>query len=235
MRAAWATLEGIEGVGKTYLGQRLAARLGPNCHLISEVTDAAPGAITGQVISALSAEGDVFLRTGHPLTETFALLALKVREHEQLALPAGPGHPGLVLEDRGVETVGIYQAAILIAGEDLAAGRVPGSLEEIERVAHRIEAVTSQWRPPPDRILLLVDDVQVCVQRFSARIGRDLTVDEVALIKTADAMYERYAAADPDRITVIDRTGRTEDDTLTELEQVCADLLGSRHTEAPHA
>jgi dTMP kinase len=75
----WVTLESVEGVGKTYLARRLAQQLGPGCTLLSELTDQDAEGLPGQVITALSRAGDVFLRTGHPLTETFALLALKVR------------------------------------------------------------------------------------------------------------------------------------------------------------
>ena len=35
----WVTVEGLNGVGKTYLAGRLAARLGESCRLISELTD----------------------------------------------------------------------------------------------------------------------------------------------------------------------------------------------------
>src|ERR1700754_3519943 len=82
VRPAWVSVEGLNGVGKTYLTRLLAARLGPTCRLVSELTDHHPDGFTGRVIAALSRPGSTFLRTGHPLTETFALLALKVYEPE---------------------------------------------------------------------------------------------------------------------------------------------------------
>ncbi len=36
-----------------------------------------------QVVAALSTGGDVFLRTSHPLTEPFALLAMKARAYSE--------------------------------------------------------------------------------------------------------------------------------------------------------
>ncbi len=79
----WVSVEGLNGVGKTYLIGRLAARLGPSCRLLSELTDHDTDQLTGEVIAALVRPGNTFLRTGHPLTETFALLALKAYEYER--------------------------------------------------------------------------------------------------------------------------------------------------------
>lgn len=80
--------------------------LGPGCQVLAELTDAEGEHVAAQVISALSAGGS-FLRTGHPLTETFALMALKVREYELVMQMATP--PPIVLEDRGVDTWSLVQ------------------------------------------------------------------------------------------------------------------------------
>lgn len=211
MNPFWVTLEGVEGVGKTYLASRLAPLFGPQCLLLSEVTDVAADSVPGQVITALFRTGDVFLRTGHPLTETFALLGLKVREYERLQ-PVQPEGVDLVLEDRGVDTVAVYQAAIL-AGD--------GPAEETYALARQIAAVASRWRPPPDLTVLLVDDLDTCAARFAARLGRALQPDERALMSRADQLYARLAAAEPERFVVIDRTGRTDAEALSTIHQTC--------------
>jgi dTMP kinase len=71
----WVSIEGINGVGKTSAARSVAAVLGARCLLLDELTDQSVDTLTGQVIAALSAEGDPFLRTGHPIVETLALLA----------------------------------------------------------------------------------------------------------------------------------------------------------------
>ena len=51
--AAWVTVEGINGVGKTRLARRLAQQLGRRCRLVSELTDPGGDPLPGQVILAL--------------------------------------------------------------------------------------------------------------------------------------------------------------------------------------
>jgi dTMP kinase len=210
MSRLWVTLEGVEGVGKTYIAQRLAQRLGPRCVLLNELTDQDAEGLPGQVVTALSQTGDVFLRTGHPLTETFALLALKVREYERLQ-SAGSG-VDIVLEDRGVDSVAVYQAAIL-AGE--------GPLERMHALAQGIHAAAARWRPPPDLTVLLIDDLDTCERRFAERIGRPLREEERALMRQADQLYAWQAEATPARFVVMDRAGATEEETLARLQRTC--------------
>jgi len=80
-----------------------------------ELTDQPGDTLPGPVIAALAAGDDPFLRTGHPVAETLALLALQVRNTERLA---GQDLAGVdvIVEDRGVDTVAVYPAVILCSG-----------------------------------------------------------------------------------------------------------------------
>jgi dTMP kinase len=82
-----------------------------------------------------------------PSAETLALPALKIHTYENAR--ARPDAPELVLEDRGVDTGALDQAAILTgAGAPLT-----------ETLADRVYAMAGRWRPAPHRIVLLVDDL----------------------------------------------------------------------------
>jgi dTMP kinase len=212
MRPYWVTLEGIEGAGKTYFARRLAARLGDRALVLSEVTDQDAGTLPGQVITALSRSGDLWLRTGHPATETLALLALKVSEHERPH--AVPGRRAeVVIEDRGVDSVAIYQAAIH-AGQDTP-------VEHAHALAQRIYATAAHWRPLPDRTLLIADDVSTCLTRLERRTGRAISAADRALVSRAGQLYALQAAREPARIRTMNRTGRSPRETLEELCQEC--------------
>lgn len=227
-RPFWVSIEGPEAAGKTHLARRLAPRL-PSCRLLAELTDAGagqmagqiPGPISGQVsaqvIDALGTAEDPFLRTGHPLTETFALLALKTRERERVARMAVA--PRIVLEDRGIDTVAVYQSAIL-AGPS-------ASDDTAWALAEQIYATASPWCPLPDLTVLLLDDLDVCAARWTMREASPFTPDQRALVEQATRLYHRLAAQQPDRIRVVDRTHHAEDGVLDELDTLIRRAAGT--------
>lgn len=206
----WVSVEGPNGVGKTHLARALAARLSPHCQLLTELTDDRGRHVPVQVIGALSAAGDAFLRTGHPLTETFALLALKVREHELVTQMRTP--PAIVLEDRGVDTVAIYQAAIML-GEHTTE-------EQTWTLAQQIYQTAAQWRPVPDLTLLITDDLPNCWRRWAEREGRPLTDEQQRLVSRVAELFHRQAAYESGRFRIIARAGRDVDDIVTEMEHL---------------
>lgn len=206
----WVCVEGINGVGKTHLTRALAARLGPGCQPLTELTGAQGEHVPVQVIGALSAAGDAFLRTGHPLTETFALLALKVREHELVTQMLAP--PAIVLEDRGVDTVAIYQAAIML-GEH-------ATEEQTWTLVQQIHETAAQWRPIPDLTLLITDDLNNCWRRWAEREGTPLTGEQQHLVSRVAGLYHRQAAHEPERFRIVARAGRDEDEIVAEMEHL---------------
>lgn len=214
MRTSWVTVEGLNGVGKTYLARQVAERLRPGCLLVDELTDTDVNQLPGQVVRALTRSGATFLRTGHPLTETLALLALKAYEYEHAH--AAASLPALVLEDRGVDTVAVYQAVILTDREGFDEGDAVG-------VMRRVYDTAAMWWPLPDRTLLIIDDFNACVDRFAEREGALLPADRHMLRRVA-ALYRRQAEAEPERFLIIDRRGRTETDVVDEMAECCLAL-----------
>ncbi|MDQ7904694.1 hypothetical protein RB614_09190 [Phytohabitans sp. ZYX-F-186] len=216
----WVSVEGLNGVGKTYLTGRLATRLGQSCRLVSELTDHGPEQLTGQVTAALARRAGTFLRTGHPVTEMFALLALKVYEYERLT--ADPRPPALVLEDRGPDTVAVYQAAIMTLGQPAAAAA---------EIVDRVLTTARTWRPLPTLTMLVVDDLDACIGRYSDRLGAPVNSADRELLVRVDTLYRELAISNPDRIRVVDRTGRPQGDVLAEMEAHCRTLLKKTGTQ----
>ncbi|MGH3938584.1 MAG: hypothetical protein ACRDTG_08085 [Pseudonocardiaceae bacterium] len=213
----WVCAEGPNGVGKTHLLHALADRLGPRCQLLTELTDAEGDHVPAQVISALST-GDSFLRTGHPRTETFALIALKVREYELVTQLATP--PRIVLEDRGIDTTALYQAAILL-GPD-------ASDDDTWALAQQIHATAAFWRPAPELVLLILDDLGTCLRRYAERVGRPMTGEEQYLVTRVALLYQRQADHEPERFRIVHRAGRDEQDVLEEMEHLVLAGIGER-------
>jgi dTMP kinase len=217
----WVAVEGPAGAGKTYLARLLARKYGAQCALVDEICNYGPDTLEGQVVSALAAGGDLFLRTGHPVAETLALLALKARTWS--ALRPGPGTQ-LVLEDRGPATVAACQAAVL---------HPSGTRADLLRTARMI-LDTAEWsRPLPSLNLLITDDPAACEQRFTARTGHPVTTGMRAMTQQALAAYEMLAQDDPARWTVISRAGLSTDQVLAAMTAACD--LAARAPEQSHA
>lgn len=212
----WVSLEGVNGVGKTHLARKVAARLGPACRPLAELPDAPADSLPGRVITALRDHGDAFLRTGAPRTETLLLAALHIHRHERL--PAVPGVQ-LVLEDRGPLTVALYQAAILAPD---------GGDNHALDLAEDILATIAAWRPPPHLTVLLRDDPARCLHRFEQRLGRPAHPSEKTLMSHVDRLYDRFADSRPEHLMLIDRRDGDVHAVEEAITAACRDLI------APH-
>lgn len=213
----WVNLEGVNGVGKTHLAQEAAGRLGDRCVPLVELPDAPPGGLSGQVIAALHTAGDMFLRTGHPRTETLLLAALQVHRFESLP-PPEPGK--VVLEDRGPHSVAVYQAAVLAETTGVS------DEQALTTVWHILSTIAS-WRPEPTATVVLVDDPQRCLERFEQRIGRTTEASERALMARAGRLYHLMAAAHPNRYLVLDRRRTASEEIVATITDVCLRLLAA--------
>ena len=212
------SVEGVNGVGKTTAARSAAAMLGPRCLLLDELTDEPGDTLPGRVIGAMAAGKDPFLRGGHPVAETLALLALQVRKAERLA---GRDLPGVdvIVEDRGIDTVAVYQAVILCS-------RYPG--EPPESVAAHILSAAQRWQPLPDATILLAGDHCACARRFASRTGRPLAPADVQTMERIGGLYRTMAACDPRRYVVIDVVGKTQDESASAVRDIVAALLEER-------
>jgi dTMP kinase len=211
------SVEGVNGVGKTSAARSAAAMLGTRCLLLDELTDQPGDTLPGRVIGALAAAKDPFLRGGHPVAETLALLALQVRKAERLA---GRDLAGVdvVLEDRGVDTVAVYQAVIMCS-------QYPAPPPE--EVAQHVLSATLRWWPLPDATILLTGDLSVCARRFADRTGHPLALADMQVIERIDALY-RVAARDSRRYTSIDVARLSPGESARAVSQIVTTLLEER-------
>lgn len=211
----WVSIEGINGVGKTSATRSAAAMLGARGLLLDELTDQSGDKLPGLVIAALSAEDDPFLRTGHPVVETLALLALQVRKAERLAERDMTG-VDVIIEDRGLDSVAVYQAAILCSQHPETSP---------EAVVRYVLSSIRRWRPFPDATILLTGDPEVCARRFTDRIGHPLAPPDVLVIEQIDALYRTAAADDPGRYTLVDVGDMSPEESAGAVGEIVTTLL----------
>ncbi|MEU6562611.1 dTMP kinase [Nocardia nova] len=220
----WVSIEGRSGVGKTTAARAVASAFGRRCLLVDELTDQPGDTLPGLVIAALHATGgdSVFLRTGHPVAETLAFLALQVHKAERLV---GRDLTGVevIVEDRGVDTVAACQASILCSHYPQV---------RLEPVVQRVLSSLRRWSVFPDATILLTGDPAVCTERFGERIGHPLAARDVALLDQIDDLYRAAAAADPGRFTALDVGGLSPSDSAAAVGEVVSMLLDRRVAHA---
>ncbi|MGH8887776.1 MAG: thymidylate kinase [Egibacteraceae bacterium] len=190
-RGALVSIEGISGVGKTFLTDRLETlatdgQQGADPRVVTieafsqRLTDHSP-TVGRRILRALAAEaeGDFFLRAGHPRSETLLLLAVKMHDYESCLLPLRQGC--LVVEGRSLHSVAVYQSLILHPDDP------PQALAE----ARAILELAGQWRPLPDLTILLIDDVTAAIRRAEQRDNKRFTDEERLMHHQAAVLFEQ--------------------------------------------
>jgi dTMP kinase len=206
------TIEGLDGAGKSTLARALAESLrarGLRVELLRE-----PGGVeTSERIRALVKDPAL---TVAPRTETLLYAAARAQLVEQRLLPL-LGEGTVVLLDRYVDSSLAYQGA--------ARGLGVGQVREINRFATGgLEA---------DRTLLLRISPAAGRARRAAREERPdrLEQEDVEFYACIAAAYDELAAAEPDRIRVLDASftpATVLADALSALDDLLGDPAGAR-------
>ncbi|HEV7290111.1 dTMP kinase [Sphingomonas sp.] len=206
MRGVFLSLEGGEGAGKSTQAKRLAAALAARG--IHVVLTREPGGTEGaEAIRGLLMQGAVTRWSAH--TETLLFAAARADHVEKLIRPAVEAGSWVVC-DRYVDSTRAYQGAQDIDDAAILALHGFGSKGLL-----------------PDRTLVLdlpdgagharsIERDGGAADRFGAR-GPDFHA-------AVAAQFRRIAAAEPDRVKLIDASG-SMDDVTTSLMGALADLL----------
>ncbi|ROO51623.1 dTMP kinase [Micromonospora sp. Llam0] len=213
-RGRLVSIEGLSGVGKTYLTNRLLENYPSELRpaLLEEFSQRPRSGVDlgrellGALISA--ADGDPFLRGGHCGTETLLLLAIKMFDYEAgSAATLATGRT--VIEGRSVHSIAVYQS-LIAHRDDEAAYRHAGAILRL----------AATWRPLPDLTILIVDDVVEAVRRAEQRDGRHYTPEQWRLHRRAAALFDRLAADAGSRIVVLDRRRLTMGRAIERMAQL---------------
>jgi dTMP kinase len=217
-RGRLISIEGLSGVGKTHLTKRLLAQHPDDGQLVlleefSQRTQSDRSDLGRDLLRALkaAANGDHFLRSGHPGTETLLLLAIKMFDYEA-GCAAVLAQGRTVIEGRSAHSIAVYQSLIACADEAAA-----------YEYAKVILDLAASWRPLPDLTILITDDVTTALNRAETRDSIRYTDEQRRLHHRAAALFTRLAADDPHRVTVLDRRRLIADALIDHM----ADLIGA--------
>ena len=219
-RGPLISIEGIPGVGKTYLTSHAAQGLDGNPLILDGLSqrgrEQEPPDLGKALLRALRATSgpDPFLRGGAPAAEALLLLAIKRHDLDKVLPELARGR--IVVEGRSVDTTAVCQAV------QLHPGTAAGALEE----AAGLVRLAASFRPLPDLTILITDDPSAAIERAQRRDNRRFTPSQAAFIAETCALHEQLAATDPRRYRVLDRRITTSDEAA---RQIRAWILEARH------
>jgi dTMP kinase len=135
-------------------------------------------------------------------------MALKVYDAEVNVVPSlAAGR--IVIQDRGIDSVAIYQAVILHPGDEAR------QLEAARQIYH----ATCQWCMAPHVTFLIQDDFAASIERAQQRIAHTFAPNELALLRSIETLYNRYALCYPQRIICLDRRHMEVDDIVQTIRK----------------
>lgn len=188
----FVTLEGIDGAGKSTQARLLADALGPETLLLRE-----PGGTpVGERLRELLKDGSLELA---PRAELLLFCAARAELVERVIRPAIASGCDVVC-DRFVDSTVAYQGG--------ARGIEPGLVDALNAAA-----VGSCM---PDRTVVLRIDADRAAERAGERRGASPAADRferegVGFQERIAAAFERIAAAEPERVVVLDGTGSVDE------------------------
>ncbi|WP_296613255.1 dTMP kinase [Sphingomonas sp.] len=206
-RGKFLSIEGGEGAGKSTQVRRLADELRAR-GLDVIVTREPGGSEGGEAIRNLLMQGDVKRWSSH--TEALLFAAARADHVEKVIQPA-LGIGTWVISDRFIDSSRAYQG-------------VAGGIDDAAVLA--LHAFGSRGLLP-DRTLVLEVPPEIGAERAAARDGAAadrFAARERAFHDDVVAAFRRFAAAEPDRVRLIDAAGDVETVAAGMIEAV-ADLL----------
>jgi dTMP kinase len=206
-RGRFLSIEGGEGAGKSTQVRRLADELRAR-GLDVIVTREPGGSEGGEAIRELLMQGDVKRWSSH--TEALLFAAARADHVEKVIQPA-LGIGTWVISDRFIDSSRAYQG-------------VAGGIDDAAVLA--LHGFGSRGLLP-DRTLVLEVPPEIGAERAAARDGAAadrFAARERAFHDDVAAAFRRFAAAEPDRVRLIDARGDVDTVAASVIEAV-ADLL----------
>lgn len=210
MKGSIISIEGINGVGKTYYEHRLRKEISDNKNIVfvSEVSDRVGNGLDNKIIDVLSHTNNRFFRMGFPLTETFLLLSLKMYDYENIIIEALQ-EGKVVIEDRSIDTIAIYQAIILCENQ----------VDKTLDMANEIYSLASKYRRPPDLTFLIEDNIKVTIDCAQKRNGNNYSENEKKLIYDVNELYLKFAKLHKDRIICLNKQTMSQTEILNIMKR----------------
>ncbi len=199
MNGKFITIEGTDGVGKSYYLTKL--RESGNQVIMDEDLEG----FGAEIFHILYTKNDIFYRHGNPLQEFLCFLAVEMQESKKVKSLLKNGD---VMKDRGVDTICMY-AALQMEGDFL-------------KNYKKLLGITKKVVKLPNLTYVLTDDFEKIVERGQKRIGRSYSEDEQTFLRKVHEGYNILIKEFPKRIKEVSLKNRTEIEIISLLNKVSA-------------
>lgn len=204
IKSRYITVEGIDGVGKTYFLEKLKEK-NPHVHII---LDTELDGLGKKIFDALQSQKR-FLGQGFPLAEALCFCAIDLIDVESRVIPNLKKNIS-VLQDRGIDSICVYGAVSLQEKRKI-------SFEEAYLLLFTIR---KKLNIIPEKTILLYDDINRCIQRAEQRDKKTFTREEKEFLKKVDYGFRRIQKIFPRRIILLNRRNKSEGQILKEIQKL---------------
>lgn len=188
------TLEGINGIGKTYYFNFLREALQDlNIRFNAEINDDIHSGINKSIFDILLSTNSRFFDTGNPKMETLLIMAKQANDEERFVLPSIREGQS-ILSDRGFDTVAIVQGIMLYR-------KYGGEL--LERIKEVYE-IASKFNMIPNKTILFTGDFNKSLERATIRDKQEYSQEEIEILKMESEILHQLSKEQKDRFIVID-------------------------------
>src|SRR3989344_5919754 len=205
-KGKYVTFEGINGVGKTFYLSKFKENFKNKDFSI--IDDKLSG-VSLRIFEAILNK-DPFFRSGFPMEEALCWYAIDLIEFEKKGIsPLNKNK--IVIQDRGMDTTALY-AAISLNKENNKIS-VIDLYKKIIKIREDIGVI-------PDLTILFIDDFDLCIKRVEERDNRKYSKKEIDFLKEAREGFEKITKIYPNRIKVINKKNKSDDEVLDEIKKL---------------
>ena len=205
-KGKYVTFEGINGAGKTFYLSKFKEKFKNKAFFI--IDDKLSG-VSLRIFEAMLNK-DPFFRSGFPVEEALCWYAIDLIEFEKKGI-SNLNKNKIVIQDRGMDTTALY-AAISLNKENNKIS-VIDLYKKIIKIREDIGVI-------PDLTILFIDDFDLCLKRVEERDNRKYSKKEIDFLKEAREGFEKITKIYPNRIKVINKKNKSDDEVLDEIKKL---------------
>lgn len=193
MKGQLITIEGISGVGKTHIFDRIKENCKTNDIVFnSEITDSVHLGYNKMIYDILASSNSRFFDTGNPKMETLLIAAKLANDEENILIPA-LNEGKTVVSDRGYDTMCIIQGILFSLKYN----------SDLNTDIEDLYCTLKKYCKIPDKTILLIDNFNKCIKRAENRDCVKYSEKEKYILSKSYEYFIKMASKHKERFYVL--------------------------------